>query len=140
MFSKSNLLATLVTGIYFFIVGYLIWGVLTVDFFAEHAGSATGVMKEEVDMVFVAIGCLIQALFLSTLYGKWSHGVHSVKQGLDFGACIGGFIGIGMGLLWYGTSNLSDLTGVFAEAVLDIIFMAVGGVIIAIMYKSTSSD
>ena len=140
MFTKSNLLATLATGIYFFIVGYLIWGVLTVDFFTAHAGSATGVMKEAPDMVFIALGCLLQALFLSTVYGKWARGVHNVKQGLDFGAFIGGFIGLGMGLLWYGTSNLSDLTGVFAEAVLDIIFMAVGGIIMALVYKATSSE
>jgi hypothetical protein len=140
MFSKSNLLATLAAGIYFFIAGYLIWGVLTVDFFTEHAGSASGVMKEELDMVFIAIGCLLQALFLSKVYSKWARGVHSAKEGLEFGALIGAFMGLGMGLLWYGTSNLTDLTGVFAEAVLDIIFMAIGGAIIAVVYKSTSSE
>ena len=140
MFSKSNLLATVVTGIYYFLAGYLIWGVLTVDFFAQHEGSATGVMKEEVDMAFVALGCLLQAFFLSTLYGKWSQGIHGIRNGLVFGALVGGFIGLGMGLLWYGTSNIFDLTAAFTEAVLDIIFMAVGGAIIAIMYKSTSSE
>ena len=140
MFSKSNLLATLAGGIYFFIAGYLIWGVLTVDFFAEHAGSATGVMKDPGDMVFIALGCLLEALFLSTVYGKWARGVHTLKQGIEFGALIGAFIGLGMGFLWYGVSNLSDLTGVFAEAVLDIIFMDIGGAIIAVVYRSTSSE
>ena len=140
MFSKSNLLSTLVTGIYFFIAGYLIWGVLTVDFFASHAGTASGVMKDPPDMIFIALGCLIQALFLSTIYGKWARGHHSAKHGMEYGALVGAFMGLGMGLLWYGTSNLSELTGVFVEAILDIVFMAIGGALIAIMYKSTSSE
>jgi hypothetical protein len=140
MFSKSNLLATLAGGIYFFIAGYLIWGVLTVDFFTAHAGTATGVMKNSPDMIFIALGCLVQALFLSTLYSKWARGVHTLKQGIEFGALVGAFLGLGLGLLWYGTSNLRDLTGVFAEAVLDIVFVAIGGAIIAVVYKATSTD
>ena len=34
MFSKSNLIATLVAGIFMFLGGYLIWGTLMVDFFS----------------------------------------------------------------------------------------------------------
>lgn len=138
MFSKSNLLATLASGIFLFIGGYLIWGVLTVDFFTQHAGSATGVMKDPLDMIYIALGCLFQAFFLSIIYSKWARGVHSAKEGFEFGALIGAFMGFGMGLLWYGTSNLSDLTGVFAEALLDIIFMGIAGMIIAMIYKASS--
>ena len=65
MFSKSNLLSTLFGGIFLFFGGYLIWGVLTVDFFNSHAGTATGVMRENPDMVHLAIACLLQAFFLA---------------------------------------------------------------------------
>ncbi len=139
MFSKSNLLATLATAIFLFFGGWLIWGILTVDFFAEHAGSATGVLKDPGDLVYVALGSLLQAFFMSTIYSKWARGVHSAKEGLEFGALVGAFLGLGLGLLWYGLANLSDLTGVFAEAVLDIIFMGIAGVIIAVVYKATAS-
>ena len=138
MFSKSNLLATLATGIFLFLGGYLIWGVLTVDFFSQHAGSATGVMKEPIDMVHVALGNLFQAFFLSTIYSKWARGVHSAKGGFEFGALVGAFMGIGIGLLWFGVANLSDLTGVAVEAILDIVFMGIAGVVIALVYKATS--
>ncbi len=138
MFSKSNLLATLASGIFLFFGGYLIWGILTVDFFAEHAGSATGVMKDPGDLVYIVIGSLLQAFFMSTIYSKWARGVHSAKEGLEVGALVGAFIGLGLGVLWYGIANMSDLTGVFAEAVLDIIFMGIAGVIIAVVYKATS--
>jgi len=137
MFSKSNLVATLVGSIFLFLGGYLIWGVLTVDFFAQHAGSATGVNKEP-DLLFVAIGCLIEAFFLSTIYGKWAQGIHSAKEGFEFGALVGAFFGFGEGLIWYGTTNLSDLTGVLVSGFLNMIFVGLAGIIVALIYKSTT--
>ena len=80
MFSKSNLLATLVGGLFLFLGGYLIWGVLTVDFFAQHAGSATGVHKESPEMVYLAIGCLLEAFFMSSIYGKWARSKKSARK------------------------------------------------------------
>ncbi len=140
MFSKSNLLATLAAGIFFFLGGYLLWGILTVDFFAGHAGSATGVMKDTPDLIYIAVGCLLQAFFMSLIYGKWARGIHSAKEGFQFGALVGAFTGFGIGILMYGVTNLSDMTAVFAEGVLEVIFTGIGGAIIALVYKSTSSE
>ena len=137
MFSKSNLIATAVTGIFLFLGGYLIWGILTVDFFAQHAGSATGVNKEP-DLLFVAIGCLIEAFFLSTIYGKWARGIHSAKEGFELGALVGAFVGFGEGLIWFGTTNLSDLTGFLASGFLNTIFVGLAGALVAVIYKSTT--
>ena len=138
MFSKSNLLATLVAGVFLFFGGYVIWGILMVDFFAEHAGTATGVMKEEVDMFHIALGSLIQAFFMGTIYSKWSQGVHNAKNGFQFGALVGAFMGIGIGLLWFATSNLNDFTGTTVEAILEIIFFGIAGAIIGMVYKATN--
>jgi len=138
MFSKSNLLATLAAGLFNFFGGYLVWGIATADFFDQHAGSATGVMKDEPNMIYLALGCFVQAFFMSTIYSKWARGVHSAKEGFEFGALVGAFTGFGIGLLMYGVGNLSDLTGVLAEGVLEVIFTGIVGVIIALVYKATS--
>jgi hypothetical protein len=138
MFSKTNLLTTLVTGIFLFFLGYLIWGILTVDFFTEHAGSATGVMKEEPDMLFIALSCLIQAFFLSAIYGKWAGGKHSAMEGLEFGILIGAFYGLGTAFMQIGTANLFDMTGGLANGVLEIVYYALAGVLVAIMFKATA--
>lgn len=139
MFSKSNLLATLASGIFLFFGGYLVWMVLTADYFAAHAGSATGVWKDPSDMLYIVLGCLIQAFFLSAIYSKWASGVHSVKSGFEFGALVGAFTGFGMGLLWYATSNLSaDIISVLVEGVIEVIFYGITGAIIALVYKATS--
>ncbi|RIV44150.1 hypothetical protein [Flagellimonas pelagia] len=137
MFSKSNLLATLVGTIVMFFLGYLIWGIATADFFEEH--STINVMKEVPDLGLIALANLIAVFALSTLYGKWARGHHSLGQGFQFGAWIGVFVGIGMGLLNYATTEFMDLNGYMAEAVLDIIFYGILGAVIAFMYQKTAA-
>jgi len=138
MFSKSNLLATIVAAIFLFFGGNVIWGILMVDFFAEHAGSATGVMKEEADMLHIGLSSLFQAFFMGAIYSKWARGVHSFKEGFQFGALVGAFMGIGMGLLWFGTSNLNDFTATSVEAVIEIIYFGIAGGLIGFVYKASS--
>ena len=138
MFSKSNLLASLAGGLIMFFGGYLVWGILMADFFASHAGSATGVSKDTPDFVFLAIACLLEAFFMTAIYSKWSGGVHSGSAGFKFGALVGALIGFGEMFIQYATSNLSDLTGSLAGGVLNVIFMGIVGAIIALVYKATS--
>lgn len=137
MFSKSNLMATLVGTVVMFFLGYLIWGMATMDFFNEH--SLNNVMKEVPDLGLIAVANLIAVFALSCLYSKWARGHHSIAQGFQFGAWIGIFVGIGMGLLQYGTANLMDLTGHIVEAVLDIIFYGIIGAVIAFVYLKTAA-
>ena len=137
MFSKSNLMATIVGGIFIFLGGYLVWGMLLADFFEQHAGSATGVSKDP-DMVFLAIGCLIQAFFFSTIFGRWSQGDHSAGNGFRLGVLVGAFMGFGEFFVWYATSNLHDLTATLTNGVVNVIFMGITGALIAMVYKATA--
>lgn len=137
MFSKSNLLATLVAGVVMFFLGYLIWGIATADFFEEH--SLVNVMKEVPNLGLIALGNIVGAFILSTLYSKWARGNHSLAQGFQFGALIGAFVGISMGLIWYATSEWMDGTGHIAEAVIDILYYGIVGAIIALIYQKTAA-
>ncbi len=137
MFTKQNLLATLAGFAVMFLLGYAIWGYATVDFFEGH--TINKVMKNPPDMLFIALGNLIGVFALSSLYGKWARGVHSAGEGFQFGVWIGIFVGLGMGLLWYGTTELMDLTGYLVEAIIDIIFYGIIGAVIALVYKATAN-
>jgi hypothetical protein len=136
MFTKQNLLATLAGFVVMFLLGYAIWGVATVDFYESH--TLTNIMKDPPDMLFIALGNLIAAFALSSLYGKWARGVHSLSEGFQFGAWIGIFVGLGMGLLWYGIWELMDMTAHLVEAVLDIVYYGIIGAVIAIVYKAAA--
>lgn len=137
MFSKSNLLATLVGAVVMFFLGYLIWGIATADFFTEH--TLTNTMKEVPDLGLIALGNLIGAFIISTLYRKWARGHHSIGQGFEFGAWIGAFMGIATGLVWYATSTWMDVTGHAVEAILDIVFYGIIGAVIALVYQKTAA-
>lgn len=136
MFSKSNLLATLAGAIVMFFLGYLIWGMATVEFFEEH--TLVNVMKEVPNMGLIALANLIAVFALSTLYSKWARGHHSIGQGFQYGAWIGVFVGIGMGLLQYATTNFMDMTAYVVEAVIDIIFYGIIGIVISVVYQKTA--
>lgn len=136
MFSKSNLLATLVGAIVMFFLGYLIWGMATVDFFEEH--TIVNVMKEVPNLGLIALANLIGVFIMSTLYSKWARGHYSLGQGFEFGALIGAFVGLSMGLLWYATANMMDLTAHVVEAILDIIFYGIIGIVISVVYQKTA--
>lgn len=136
MFSRSNLISTLVSGLVMFILGYVLWAVVGTPLLEDHI--ITNVMKDPVDMVHVALGCFIATFALSTVYGKWAQGHHDVKQGAEFGLLIGIFVGLGAGLIWFGSSTLMDLTGHLLDAILYVVNYLVVGIVIALVYKATS--
>ena len=139
MFNKQNLVATLVGAIVLFLLGWVIWGMATMSFFEAHSNASLMKSDEEMNLLYVFLGNLFAAFAMSSLYGKWARGHHSATEGLKFGAWIGLFVGLGMGLVWMGTGNMMDTTGHVVEAILDIVYYAIGGAVIALVYKATAS-
>jgi len=137
MFSKSNLLATVVATIVMFLLGYLLWGIAAEGLMEGHV--ITNIFKEEPDFVFIILGNLVSAFALSNLYGKWARGHHSAKEGAQFGAWIGLFSGLGTALIQYATANMLDLTGHLIDFVLALVFFVLTGVVIALVYQKTAA-
>ena len=139
MFSKTNLLSTLAAAVWAYLGGYLLWGMLTVDFFNDHLGSATGVMREIPDMFHLIVGCFIVAFTLSTIYGKWANSKYGAGSGFIFGFWIAIFIGLGEGLINYSTTNVTDITAALVNALICIVFYGIMGLIIGLVYSKTTS-
>ncbi|MGB5699031.1 hypothetical protein [Muriicola sp.] len=137
MFSKQHLLATLVATVTMFFLGYLIWGVATVDFFEGH--SINNVMKDPPLFPWIIAGNLIASFALCIIYGKWARGYHSMGGGFQFGIWVGIFVGLGVGLLWYATTEMMDLQGHLVSALLDIIYYGIVGMVIGLMFKATQT-
>lgn len=135
MFSKANLTSTILTALWVFFGGYFLWGYLSVDYFNGHLGSASGVMKDPPDMLYLVLGCLINAFAFSTIYGKWANGNFSAGSGITFGVWVAILIGLGDGLIKYATSNILDLTGTLTNVVIYLVFLVVMGLIAGIVYN-----
>ncbi|TDI71153.1 MAG: hypothetical protein E2O83_04305 [Bacteroidetes bacterium] len=138
MFSKSNIISTLVTAVWGYFGGWLIWGTLLKDFLSEHAGGATGVMREMPDRVHLIIGCLIVAFVFSTIYKKWGSDGYSISSGLTYGIWVGLLLGLGEGMIIYAVKDVSDLTGTLVNAGAGVVFYAVMGLLAGLVYNKTS--
>ncbi|MDC6351181.1 hypothetical protein PP178_06410 [Zeaxanthinibacter sp. PT1] len=136
MFSKQNLLATLAGFLVTFLLGYLIWGFATVDFYAEH--TLADVSKDPMNIGLIALANLIAAFALSTIYGTYAHAAPSAGSGFKFGAWIGVFTGFGLGLLWFATTEIMDMTGTIVEAIINIVFYGIVGAVIGLVYQKTA--
>lgn len=137
MFSKANLIATVVGGILIFLLGYALFGVVLADYFAAH--TLTNTAKETPNTLLIFVSNLIQAFALASIYGKWSSGIHNVSKGIAAGAMLGVFGGLGIGLLWFATSNLIYMSATLVQGVLDILFYGFIGMLVALVYKKVGA-
>ena len=131
MDAKKRIMATLAGFVVFFFMGFLLYGMLLMDFFMANAGSATGVYREDAEMVWwaLALGNLLQSYLLVYIFSKWAN-ITTFSSGLQAGAMIGLILGLGYDLTMYGTSNISNLTATLVDPLVVAVTMgATGGVI-----------
>ncbi|MBS1554817.1 MAG: hypothetical protein JSU09_07815 [Bacteroidetes bacterium] len=131
MDAKKRILATLAGFAVYFILGFLIYGVLLMDFYASNIGTATGVMRTDADMQWWALiaGNVMMAYLLVYIFGKWAN-VTSFARGLKAGAMVGFIMALGFGFNMYGTTNISNLTATLVDTVVMAVMMgATGGVV-----------
>lgn len=131
MDAKKRMLATLAGFVVFFLLGWLLYGFLLMDFYATNSGSATGIMREESEMVWWALilGNLFQAYLLVYIFGKWAN-ITTFGGGFSAGLIIGLILGFAVNLSWYGTMNITNLTATLVDPFVSGIMMAItGGVV-----------
>lgn len=131
MDAKKRILTTLVGFVVLFLLGWLLYGFLLMDFYTTNTGTATGVMRSETDMVWWALilGNLFQAYLLVYIFGKWAN-ITTFGGGFSGGLIIGLIIGFAFNLSMYGTANIANLTATLVDPFVSGIMMGVtGGVI-----------
>ncbi|MGE0772354.1 MAG: hypothetical protein AB7K37_11625 [Cyclobacteriaceae bacterium] len=134
MTAKNRVLATLVGFVVLFLLGWLIYGMLLMDFYASNTGSATGVMRDEDSMVWWALiaGNIAQAYLLVYIFGKWAN-ITSFGGGFQAGAILGLILGIAINFSMYGTSNMMNLTATLVDPVVSAVMMGITGGAIGVM-------
>ncbi len=134
MNTQKFLVSGIVAGVVSFFAGYLIYGLLLMDFFTKNAGSATGVNRAMGDMVWWAMigGSIFMGLLLSYIFNKWAS-INTLSAGLTAGAVISFFMTTGTDLLIYGQTNLSTLTAVCVDIVAGTIMGAITGAVVGMM-------
>jgi hypothetical protein len=138
--SKPKIIATLAVLVCVLILGWLYYGIIMPDFYEAHTGIAQNVSSMPPNMPLLILGMLVTAYMMVVLYEKWASGTHTALNGFVFGAYLGILLGIGLGLVWYATSNIWDSTAAIVEGIWTIIYFGIAGMLIGLVYKSTAPD
>lgn len=127
-------MATLAGFVVLFLLGWLFYGMLLMDFYQNNSGSATGVMKAETEMVWWAlvVGNICQAYLLVYIFGKWAN-ISTFSGGLWSGAVIGLIIGLAFNLNMFATSNLMNLTAALVDPLVSAVMMGMTGGVIGVV-------
>ena len=131
MDAKKRIMATLAGFVVLFLLGWILYGMLLMDFYASNSGSATGVPRAETEMVWWAliVGNVLQAYLLVYIFGKWAN-ITTFAGGLQAGATIGLILGFAFNLTMFATTNMMNLTAAMVDPFVGAVMMGItGGVV-----------
>jgi hypothetical protein len=124
---------TVVGGIVVFLVGWLIYGVLLMDYMKANMNQCTA-RPEGVMIWWAMIASQFLSALLLTLVLKWS-GAKGIADGLKTGALFGILLGASMDLSFWSMTTLYNNLGVLAvDVVVYTLLMAVMGMVIVLVW------
>ncbi len=128
------LISGIIGGIVSFFAGYLVYGLLLMDFFSKNTGTATNVMRLPAEMVWWAMiaGSVCMGLLLSYIFNKWAN-INSLGAGASAGFVVGLLMTAGFDFLMYGNSNISNLNATLVDIVCGGVMGAITGAAVGFM-------
>lgn len=115
----------------YFLLGWLLYGVLTMSYFEGQTPEAARAVSRGENMVWwsLLLGNLIIGFFLAFVFSRWAN-IKTLRGGLIGGAIIGAFIMAGIDFTMYGTMDISTLPGIFVDIIVGTVMWALtGGVV-----------
>lgn len=137
MDAKRFVIGTLVGGVAVLAAGYLIFAMpLLRNFYAYsmNAGSATGVAREQPLVWAVALGALSYSALVTLVIGSRAGSV-GTGAGIKIGAVVGFLLWFTADFMFYGISNVGNLTSTVVDPLLDLVPGAAAGGVIAVVLR-----
>lgn len=125
------LVASVAGAVVLFVGGYVAYELVLGGFLEANMGSATGVMKESPNFLWIAVGQLASGGVLATALG-WK-GATDAQGGARGGAKIGALLAVAFGFMTLGTMNISTLTWAIVDVVVAAVLWGVAGAVVGIM-------
>ena len=123
---------TIFGGIAFFILGWVVYGMLLMDFMT--ANSNTCANRPDADMIWWAmiLSNLVLGLFV-TLVLKWS-GAKSITDGIKTGALFGLLMGLTFDLMTYSMTTMYNMTAMIVDILVVTVLIAIVGLVIILTW------
>jgi len=116
-------------GIAFFLLGWLIYGMLLMDYFMANQNQC--VMRPMEDMVWWAMiaSNLVSGLLVATIF-SWAN-IKGMMAGAKTGAILGLLLGASLDLGFYGMSSMfSSVSAMFVDIIAYTVMAAIAGAVV----------
>ncbi|MDP3643751.1 MAG: hypothetical protein Q8S54_11240 [Bacteroidota bacterium] len=130
---------TVIGGIVYFLLGWLVYGILLADFSLANYNQCAN--RPQADMIWWAmiLSNLVYALFL-TLMLKWS-GASGWMDGLKTGALFGLLFGVTIDLSFYSmTTMFNSIGGMVVDMVVTTVMAAIIGTVIVLVWGKEKTE
>ena len=125
MITQRLLLGTVGGAVVFTLLGYLAYGIVFADFFANNGGSATGVQRDPFDFVSLVAGQVVFGALL-TMILIWASAAN-VMQGVKIAFVTGLLFFLAIDLTMYATTNIQNLKASLVDPIIGGVLFAVAG-------------
>lgn len=130
---------TIFGGITFFLLGWLVYGILLMDFMAANSNNCAARLDDEMIWWAMIVSNLVLALFVTVVL-KWS-GAKSITDGMRIGAVIGFLTGLSTDLSFYSmTTMISNLTALIVDVLVYTLVLGVVGMIIVLTWGKEKKE
>lgn len=125
---KKLIIGTIAGAIVFFLLGWLFYDKLLVDFFRHNPGQVGLIGRKQPEFLYLVIGQVIYGLLLTYILLRAN--VSSLGGGLITGAITGFLICAAVDFTMYGTSIIMSKRGLAADVLAATVISAVAGAVI----------
>ena len=133
MVNKNCVLAILGAFVTMFVLGYVIYEPLLGGFFADNAGTATGVIKDAPVFWQIIVGQLCGATLLVCAL-SWK-GAENTADGFKGGALVGLLLSLYFGFMTLGTMNTSTMNAALVDALVSVVLWGVAGAVATVVLR-----
>ena len=133
MVNKNCVLAILASFVTMFVLGYVAYEPLLGGFFADNAGTATGVIKEAPVFWQIIVGQLCGATLLVCAL-SWK-GAENAVDGVKGGALVGLLLSLYFGFMNLGTMNTSTMPAALVDGVVSVVLWGAAGAVATVVLR-----
>lgn len=119
-------IAGMAGGVIFFLLGWLVYGIILMDFMSENSGLPPSLQKKMPDMLPLAIANLAWGFLFALILGKWSTYL-TIGQGAMRGAILALLVALFIDLSIYATTTIFNAKCLIADVIAMTAIGAIGG-------------
>jgi hypothetical protein len=134
--NKKILIGGITGGILFFLLGWLVYGILLVDYMGNHAGSKGDINRGDADMqmIYILAGSILQGILLAYILVKSN--VSNAAGGFITGGTVGFLVSSSIDFTTYGTTYILSKHSLMVDVIAATLIAAVTGTVVVLMINA----